>query len=591
MILSIESSIPTFKPLQFHTGLNVLLADTQPGSTQGQTRNSAGKTSFVEIVHFLMGASADKESLFKTSALIGHEFYGTFVLRGVPLTIARTGKDASKIFLMKGSSKDVDIPVKTDKRTGRDYVSLDDWRLFLGHKMFGLPLDRRNTPYGESFTPTFRSMFSYFARRRSSGGFLEPEKQSAPQQRYDYQVNLSYLLGLDWRIAHEFEKVRVRERSLTELKRAAKDGALGEVIGTAAELRPQVTVAETKAQKLREQLANYEVLDSYKDLSRRAAKAKTEMQSIGRDIVSLNESLQHLESSLKAEQPPSKSDLEKLYSAVGVELPGVALRRFEDVDRFYDSVIENRRSHLRQEIDDVRAQIAAQEQRMGELDVERSSLLRALHGRGALEDFVELQGSLAALEASAATLRERFKAAEMLEGEATKLDIDRINLKQRLQQDYQQRRSLIDEAILIIADAIGRLYDDRAGRFILEATDNGPEFRISIEGDRGGGISNVEIFCFDLALMQLAGKRLGGPGFLIHDSHLFDGVDPRQVSHALSLGAQAAQARQSQYIVTMNSDIFGHLLPFEGVDLEQAVLPTRLSDESETGGLFGFRFG
>jgi hypothetical protein len=32
MILSIESSIPTFKSVSFHAGLNVLLADTQPGS-------------------------------------------------------------------------------------------------------------------------------------------------------------------------------------------------------------------------------------------------------------------------------------------------------------------------------------------------------------------------------------------------------------------------------------------------------------------------------------------------------------------------------------------------------------------------------
>jgi hypothetical protein len=31
MIVSIESSIPTFKAVQFHVGLNVLLADAGPG--------------------------------------------------------------------------------------------------------------------------------------------------------------------------------------------------------------------------------------------------------------------------------------------------------------------------------------------------------------------------------------------------------------------------------------------------------------------------------------------------------------------------------------------------------------------------------
>jgi uncharacterized protein YydD (DUF2326 family) len=130
----------------------------------------------------------------------------------------------------------------------------------------------------------------------------------------------------------------------------------------------------------------------------------------------------------------------------------------------------------------------------------------------ALEDFVNLQRELATLEASAAALRERYKAAEILEGESTQLDLDRVNLKRRLQEDHQQRKAALDKAILLIADAISELYDDRTGRFVVEATANGPEFRISIEGDRGGGIANIEIFCLDLALLQLTRERLGGPG-------------------------------------------------------------------------------
>lgn len=153
------------------------------------------------------------------------------------------------------------------------------------------------------------------------------------------------------------------------------------------------------------------------------------------------------------------------------------------------------------------------------------------------------------------------------------------------------RSAALDEAILIIADAIARLYDDRAGRFVVEATDNGPEFRISIEGDRGGGISNMEIFCFDLALFKVVTARLGGPGFLLHDSHLFDGVDERQIAGALQLGQEATEGKKLQYIVTMNSDIFARLPLPKTIDASKVVLQTRLSDDGEGGGLFGFRFG
>jgi len=589
MILSITSSVPTFKSVYFHEGLNVLLADTRPESTEKQTRNSAGKTSLIELIHFLHGAGCDKDSLFRTKALVEHSFSATLTVGGEKFIVERTGSDPSKIFVLEGGSDPL-LPKKLDTSTGRNFVSNINWRIFLGHVMFGLPADLKGTAYEESLTPTFRAMFSYFVRRRNSGAFMNPERQAEKQQIWDWQVNLSYLLGLDWQIPSEFQKVRARERTLDELRKAAKAGAFGEVLGTVAELRPQVTVAETKARRLREQLTNFQVLDSYREQSHRAAVAKSEMQSISREAVSLSETFEHLRRALDAEKAPERSDLQRLYEAAGVQLPGVALRRFEEVSRFYESVVENRRTHLQQEIADLTRRIAEGDRRLAMLDEERSSILKMLQGRGALEDFLQLQRELATHEALAASLRERFKAVEILEGEATLLAIDRANLKRRLQEDHQQRKAALDDAILIIAEAMSELYDDRSGQFVVEATANGPEFRISIEGDRGGGISNMEIFCLDLALLKLTAGRFGGPGFLVHDSHLFDGVDERQIARALLLGYRATEGKNLQYIVTMNSDIFDRLPLPETVDRTKAVLTTRLSDETESGGLFGFRF-
>ncbi len=591
MIVSIESSLKTFKTVMFRSGLNVLLSDRTADSTDKQTRNSAGKTSLIEVIHFLLGADCEKDSLFRLDDLVEHTFKGTFRIDGELLTVARTGSDPSKIFLISGGEERKDIPRKLDKASERFYVSNVNWKVFLGHAMFGLPADERGTLFDESFTPTFRSMFSYFARRRNSGGFIGPERQAEKQQRWDWQVNLSYLFGLDWQIPFDFNKIRAREKTLEELKKAVKVGALGSVIGTVAELRPQVTIAEAKASKLRQSLEQFEVLDSYKSLSKRAGQIKTEMQTLTRQSVTLNETLDHLQEAMQSERPPQRSDIQQLYAAAGIELPGVALRRFDDVSSFYESVIANRRVHLEHEISDVRTRLAGLDAGLSRLDEERSNILRTLQGRGALDDFLAMQRDLADVEANAASLRDRFRAAEALEGESTKLDIDRAGLKRKLQEDHHVRKRALDEAILIIADAIAELYDDRAGRFVVEATENGPEFRISIEGDRGGGIANMEIFCFDLALLQIVTKRYGGPGFLIHDSHLFDGVDERQVAGALRLGKNTSEKLQQQYIVTMNSDIFDRLPADESNKLGAAVLDTRLSDRTEDGGLFGFRFG
>lgn len=591
MILGIESSLPSFKTVKFHEGLNVLLSDKNRTSTDKKTRNSAGKTSLVEIIHFLLGADCDKDSLLRDKDLIQHTFKGRFRIGGELFVVERGGADPSKVFLLSGGEDRQELPKKLDKPSGRFFVSNVNWRVFLGHRMFGLPLDDRGTAFEESYTPTFRSMFSYFARRWGSGGFVAAERQAEKQRRWDWQVNLSYLFGLDWQIPFDLNKVRVREKTLEELRKAVKDGALGQVVGTVAELRPQVAIAELKADKLKEQLASFQVHDSYKELSRRAAQAKTEMQSIARHNISLEENLEHLEAALRSEKPPQRSDIQQLYEAAGIELPGIALRRFDEVGAFYESVVSNRRVHLENEIAAVKTQLAEQQGSAARLDAERSSILKSLEGRGALDDFLDLQRELAVAEAYAAALSERFKAAEVLEGETTKLDIDRANIQRRLQDDHRLRSGVLTQAIVIIAKAISRLYDDRTGRFVVEATDNGPEFHISIEGDRGGGISKVEIFCFDLALFEVVAARFGGPGFLLHDSHLFDGVDERQIAGALQLGLEATAGKGLQYIVTMNSDIFARLPLSEGVDASKVVLETRLSDEGETGGLFGFRFG
>nr|WP_081278567.1 DUF2326 domain-containing protein [Rhizobium phaseoli] len=124
----------------------------------------------------------------------------------------------------------------------------------------------------------------------------------------------------------------------------------------------------------------------------------------------------------------------------------------------------------------------------------------------------------------------------------------------------------------------------------IKATAAGPEFQVHIAGDRSGGISNMEIFCFDYALFKIATQRFGGPGILIHDSNLFADVDARQVATAIELGAELADELEVQYLVLMNSDEFAKLSFPAGSDTRSKILNVTIDDTDE-GGLFGFKFG
>lgn len=100
----------------------------------------------------------------------------------------------------------------------------------------------------------------------------------------------------------------------------------------------------------------------------------------------------------------------------------------------------------------------------------------------------------------------------------------------------------------------------------------------------------MKLFCFDTALLRISFDLFSpGPRMLIHDSHLFDGVDSRQVARAFSYGKKIAEEISGQYIVTLNSDEFERANTESKIPLNDFVNPVRLADD-EAGGLFGIRF-
>ena len=183
----------------------------------------------------------------------------------------------------------------------------------------------------------------------------------------------------------------------------------------------------------------------------------------------------------------------------------------------------------------------------------------------------------------------RLEAAERLETTKADLTVRRAQIARSLKDDIHERSEIIREAILTF-EALSEALYEKEGSLTIAESSNGPIFEVKIKSQRSKGINNMQIFCFDMMLSILGKKRGRSPGFLVHDSHLFDGVDERQTARALQLGAKRSREHGFQYLVTMNSDA----LPKEGFDkdfrIEDYILPVRLTDAIETGGLFGLRF-
>ena len=580
MIHRTFSTLPGFKAMTFRPGLNIVLADTSPGATDRQTRNRAGKTSLIELVHFLTGANCTPDSIFRDEALLEYSFGLEWDVGGQRVRVDRTGSEPSKLEV-SGDTGHWPIQPKLQKKTGRWLISNAHWKAVLAALVFGLS---DNEDDEKKHAPTFRSLFAYFVRRQAAGAFLEPVQQSSDQLTWDQQVAVSFLIGFDWTIPQAWQRLRDREKALNTLRQGAKEGAFGEVIGKTADLRTRLTLAEDHCKQVQGRIATFKVLPEYHDLENEASRLTREINELANQNALERQFVAELEKAIESETPPPIEDLESLYREAGVALPGLALRRFEDVRRFHESVVSNRKSYLQQEMTDARQRIAQHERLQGEQVDRRATVLNILRTGGALDHFSQLQGELTRLRTETETLRQRLRTAEALETGQTELKIERAQLLTRLRQDHHEQGELYKAAILTFEELSSNLYE-KPGSLTIRQEESGPKFEVRIHGEKSKGINNMQIFCFDWMLAQMCAGRKVGPGFLVHDSHLFDGSDERQVAKALELGEKTARKIGWQYIVTMNTDV----LPAGFADHESIIEPRLL--DSDDGGLFGAGFG
>ena len=280
MITRISSDLTSFKTLDLHPGLNILLADKSPGASNRQSRNGAGKSSLIELIHFVLGSNADRSSIFRSPALSKWSFDLTLDVGDHRVEASRSGDKPSRIKI-SGDTTGWPITPELDSTTGDQHLSNEAWKSVLGALWFKLPLGDESEELG-SFQPTFRSLFSYFARRAADGGFQAPPQHSTRQQPWNQQVSISYLIGLDWTISQRFQELRGQEKTTSNLRKAAREGGLGRFFTGAAELRARLTIADAHANDARDRLASFRVVPQYAELEREAS-------MLTREIAALND--------------------------------------------------------------------------------------------------------------------------------------------------------------------------------------------------------------------------------------------------------------------------------------------------------------
>ena len=164
-----------------------------------------------------------------------------------------------------------------------------------------------------------------------------------------------------------------------------------------------------------------------------------------------------LEGALASEVPPELENLESVYQEIGIALPGLVKRRYEDVRSFHESVVRNRRDYLSGELEAAKLRLEVRNAEKARLDARRAEVMNLLKSHGALDQFLRLQGELGRMESEVEALRQRFETAEQLEGTKNELEIERNRLAIRLRRDFAEQKEKLSEAIVAFEETSQRL--------------------------------------------------------------------------------------------------------------------------------------
>lgn len=561
---SLGSDDSRFKRLDFHDGLNLVLADKTMDSDSTNSRNGAGKSSIVRLLRYLLGGKATPwTNMLKDYS--EEAFWAVFSVDGRSHCVRRTA----------GSTE-----VTFDNAT----MGVTEWRLCAGTELLGFPKGHVKPTSGEIFGQLVRNQFDNPLK-------IDPhEKDQASGAR------VGFYLGVSEEALAKAAQASSFEANKKALGKAVRDGTIGGLGPDKAECRAELIALERDRSKLAEKLAHFKVDESYSEHQRLADELSQEISRINDKGVALRRRVGDLEAASKeAVEPSSSADEEqrvrRLYREAGMTLPDAVLASFQEVLDFHKSVARNRALFLEGELRDARADLKDNDAAVKRLDGKRASLLDLLNSTMALDAYSKAQADVTDLDVQIARLNDRIIDFERLDDMDSSLKRMRLEAVDSVREELRENDAAVEEMTSVFVSICEEIYSDRKAKLSFDVDEKGV-LRVTpkVDGDDSKGIKGADIFAFDLACVIVGSKAGVIPGFLVHDSHVFDAMDDRQLCSCLNIGARLSKEHGLQYIVLLNTD---RLESAEEIGFDRGEYPilTALTDRGENGGLFGARFG
>lgn len=529
-LLELSANKKSFRTVKFNrTGLSFVVGQkkSQDDSVRNRTRtyNGVGKSLMFELVHYCLGAN--KNAAFQKH-LDGWEFSLTIEIDGKPHVIARTVE--------------------------KDQISLDERAIKLK--------DLREWLFKQSFEPvsnvkglTFRSLISPFIRSgRVAYERFDRADEGDIANPYYALIRNAFLLGLDLHLAQTKHALRSRFTLLTKtMKQLESDPLFADILSEDKAGIELISLREEES-RLEASLRGFQVADDYSAIQIDANVLKRDTELKRRELIKTLDAIAQIDRSLATKRDIDQRQVIRMYEEAGLTFPSLVQRRIEEVLAFQQELQQKRVFRLTTERQSLERAKNALENDIDALASKLEERLRYLGTHVALDEYLAVNNRLNDIRQRIAKLEASNEQRGKVARERTTITRDLANESLKTADYLDSAAMLVEEANSLFRQYTKALYGSRASGLTIvnDSGDNTLRYKIDahISSDAAEGINEAKIFCYDLMILAL--RRRHNIHFLMHDSSLFQPVDPRQRIAMLELADKTSRIIGVQYIAALN---------------------------------------
>ena len=583
-----------FEPIDFVTGLNVVMAEIRMPENRNKDTHNLGKSTLGRILDYSFLVGRNKNFfLFKHLDLFkDFVFFLEIELTNATYVTIRQGVDkATKISFKKHEARLQDFTDTPESEWDHTDMPFDNAREMLD----GLLDWRALKPW------SYRKGIGYLLRSQEDyRDVFQLRKFAGPHS--DWKPFLAHILGFNAQLITSYYE---KEKTLKERKETEQTirNELGGSVEDISKIEGILLLKQEDADKKQKFVDAFDFrLQDEGKTTKLVDDIDVRIANINAERYSLNKTNRKIRSSLEDDQILfNPESAQRLFKEAGVFFEGQIKKDYKQLIEFNRAITDERRTYLLEELKEIDEKLIYVNDELNTLGRKRSDLLSFLSSTDVFDKYKKVSSEIVLLKADITSLeRQRgfLHRLQELRTETRVLKEDLEHLQTQIESDVEQQNSdkssLFSSIRIFFSEIVEEVIDRKA---LLSASPNQAghlEFKAEIldtsgsttSADLGQTYRKLLCIAFDMAVLR-AHLDDKFPRFVYHDG-VFESLDDRKKENLLKVIHRYAGLGIQLLITLIDSD----LPPRKGKDdqvFDTKEIVLTLHDESKQGRLFKMR--